>query len=249
MIIEPVRKVNVTKQVFDQMLDIIYQNQWKVGERLPSEAELCDLFGVSRVTIRQAIQKLVALDLVETRHGEGSFVKAVSPGNSMNALMPDLYLRTDEDTLSQILEYREIIEVHACRLAALRQLPEDLVVLENIVNEMEHGMAADDQQAFAQADIEFHLHIARMTRNSIVIKIHEILTPILVHAMQDTIVKMGYLGLWYHKEIVAAFAEKDIDKATTLMKEHLSNNWRFLAANGNTTSSNTTKSMEPEEEL
>ena len=127
--IEPIRKVNVSKQVFDQMLEMIYSGQWKSGDRLPSELELCGLFGVSRVTIRQAIQKLAALDLVETRHGEGSFIKDVSPGGSMNALMPEIYLRGGEDALRQVLEYREIIEVHSCRLAAERAEAEDCQVL------------------------------------------------------------------------------------------------------------------------
>lgn len=247
MLIEPIRKVNVTKQVFDQMLDIIYSGKWKAGDRLPSESELCESFGVSRVTIRQAIQKLAALDLIETRHGEGSFVKAVSPGSSMNALMPDIYLRNEEDTLPQVLEYREIIEVQSCRLATLRCQPGDCQVLQNTVEQMEKMMTEDDQKGFAQADMEFHLQIARMTRNSIIIKIHEILEMLLIKAMQDTIMKMGYLGLWYHKEILAAIEQKDAERASALMKEHLSNNWRFLAVNGAAPASPAATTMKQEE--
>ena len=229
MLIEPIRKINVSKQVFDQMLELIYSGQWKPEDRLPSEAELCSLFGGSRVTIRQAIQKLAALDLVETRHGEGSFIKSVSPGSSMTALMPDIYLRGDENAMQEVLEYREILEVQSCRLAAERAQPEDLEALRENVARMELMANADDCKGFAQVDMEFHELIAHMTRNSIIFKIHEILGTILMRAMQDVVSRMGYMGLKYHKEILEAIARRDADRAAALMKEHLSNNWRFLS--------------------
>ena len=231
--IEPIRKVNVSKQVFDQMLEMIYSGQWKSGDRLPSELELCGLFGVSRVTIRQAIQKLAALDLVETRHGEGSFIKDVSPGGSMNALMPEIYLRGGEDALRQVLEYREIIEVHSCRLAAERAEAEDCQVLRENVALMEQMVSAEDSKGFAQADLDFHLQIARMTRNSIILRIHEILGTILMGAMHDTIRRMGFMGLWYHQAILEAIEQRDGDRAAALMQEHLSNNWRFFSTEEN----------------
>ena len=231
MLIEPIRKINVSKQVFDQMLELIYSGQWKPEDRLPSEAELCSLFGVSRVTIRQAIQKLAALDLVEPRHREGSFFKSVSPGSSKTALMPDIYLRGDENAMQEVLEYREILEVQSCRLAAERAQPEDLEALRENVARMELMANADDCKGFAQVDMEFHELIAHMTRNSIIFKIHEILGTILMRAMQDVVSRMGYMGLKYHKEILEAIARRDADRAAALMKEHLSNNWRFLSEN------------------
>ena len=231
--IEPIRKVDVSKQGVGQMLEMIYSGQWKSGDRLPSELELCGLFGVSRVIIRQAIQKLAALDLVETRHGEGSFIKDVSPGGSMNALMPEIYLRGGEDALRQVLEYREIIEVHSCRLAAERAEAEDCQVLRENVALMEQMVSAEDSKGFAQADLDFHLQIARMTRNSIILRIHEILGTILMGAMHDTIRRMGFMGLWYHQAILEAIEQRDGDRAAALMQEHLSNNRRFFSTEEN----------------
>ena len=66
--------------MFEQLKDNLIQGTWKPGEKLASENELASLFGVSRITIRQALSRLAALGLVETRLGEGSFVAEQSPG-------------------------------------------------------------------------------------------------------------------------------------------------------------------------
>ena len=71
----PVKKSSASDQVFEQLKDNLIQGTWKPGEKLASENELASLFGVSRITIRQALSRLAALGLVETRLGEGSFVE------------------------------------------------------------------------------------------------------------------------------------------------------------------------------
>ena len=109
-----------------------------------------------------------------------------------------------------------------CLPVALNELRENVARMELMAN-------ADDCKGFAQVDMEFHELIAHMTRNSIIFKIHEILGTILMRAMQDVVSRMGYMGLKYHKEILEAIARRDADRAAALMKEHLSNNWRFLS--------------------
>ena len=92
MEIKPIRKVNVGEMVFNQLQDLLIRGEWKPGDRLPSENELAELFHVSRITVRQALQKLSAMGLIETRLGEVSFVRKVDASESMNALVSTLYL-------------------------------------------------------------------------------------------------------------------------------------------------------------
>ena len=73
MAIKKVVKSSVSQQVFDQLREQILSGSWKPGQKLPSENELAAQFGVSRVTVRNALQKLSGLGLLETRFGEGSF--------------------------------------------------------------------------------------------------------------------------------------------------------------------------------
>ena len=83
---EYLKKQDIKEQVFQQLLSKIQSGEWKPGEKLPSENELTKAMGVSRITVREAIQKLVAINLVETYQGKGSFVKNV------NSITPTLTL-------------------------------------------------------------------------------------------------------------------------------------------------------------
>ena len=91
MEIRPIERTNVGEQVFDQLKQLLIEGTWTPGQRLPSENELANMLHVSRVTVRQALQKLSALDLIETRLGEGSFVKKIDVGSNMNALIPVMF--------------------------------------------------------------------------------------------------------------------------------------------------------------
>ena len=73
--LKPIKKESVRVQVFWQLRDQILRRTWPPGSKLPSEKELCQTMGVSRVSIREGIQHLVSLGILETRHGEGTFVR------------------------------------------------------------------------------------------------------------------------------------------------------------------------------
>ena len=86
--INKVSRVKVSDAVYNQMMDMITRGQWKSGERIPSEPELSQLFGVSRVTVREAVQKLVSLSLVECRQGEGTYVCDTKSSTFLSAFIP-----------------------------------------------------------------------------------------------------------------------------------------------------------------
>lgn len=91
MQITPIQKVNVVEEIFDQLQSMLIEGTWKPGDKIPSENELSETFGVSRMTIRQALQKMKALGLIETRSGSGSFVRKISPDDSLQDLVPLMY--------------------------------------------------------------------------------------------------------------------------------------------------------------
>ena len=125
--IKPIKKVRVGEQVFRQMKGLLISGEWRPGDKLPSETELAEQFGISRITVRQALQRLSALNLIETRLGEGSFVKTVEIDQPLDNLISIAYLGTK--TQSQVLEFRTILEVASAGLAAIRAGDEDLLLL------------------------------------------------------------------------------------------------------------------------
>ena len=84
-------RTGVRHQVFEQMKQRIASGHWAPGTRDPSEAELTRIFGVSRISVREALQKMVALDLLDTRHGEGTFVRRLAD-HRMSPLIPEMLL-------------------------------------------------------------------------------------------------------------------------------------------------------------
>lgn len=108
MDLKPVRRVRLSAQIEEQLKQQLLEGRWKAGERLPSEHELSRIFQVSRVSIRQALQALSAQGLIETRSGDGSFVKQPDIRDLMQGSIPDIYLT--EDSLRWVMEFRRLLK-------------------------------------------------------------------------------------------------------------------------------------------
>lgn len=225
--IKPIQKVNVGEQVYEQLKHLLIEGEWAPGTKIPSENELADMFNVSRITVRQALQKLNALGLLETRFGEGSFVKVVDVGESMNGLIPMMYL--GEQSAQEVFEFRMIIETECARLAARRASAEDVEGLKESLECMVKCEDSRDLSGFSAADLDFHFKIAQITRNALVIKTMSILRDVLESSMYDVIDKMGCEnGIFYHTEIIRAIEEKEEVKAASMMKEHIKKNFEYF---------------------
>lgn len=225
--IKPIKKVRVGEQVFQQMKGLLISGEWRPGDKLPSETELAEQFGISRITVRQALQRLSALNLIETRLGEGSFVKTVEIDQPLDNLISIAYLGTK--TQSQVLEFRTILEVASAGLAAIRAGDEDLLLLQENLSHMKAIAAQKDDDAFSDLDLEFHTAIGQITKNPLIIRTNSILRDVLEPSMKEVIQRMGYeTALRYHAQIIDAIRQKDSALAEDLMRKHIEENKDFF---------------------
>jgi GntR family transcriptional regulator, transcriptional repressor for pyruvate dehydrogenase complex len=216
--LKPIKKESVRGQVFWQLRDQILRRTWPPGSKLPSENDLSRTMGVSRVSIREGIQHLVSLGILETRHGEGTFVRELSGQVHFNALIPLLVL--DNIDILQVLEYRQIIEKGTSALAAERATDQDMAEMEAVYDQMVR--ARDDVTEFARADLEFHLVLAKATGNPVIIKVNNVLRSILEVSMDNIVSTLGMEdGLHYHRLIIDAIRARDAQAAESLMQEHV----------------------------
>ena len=102
--------------VADQILEEIRKGRWKVGDRLPPEAELALEFCVSRVCLREGLKKLNVLGIVKIMQGDGTYVNEVNPSEFMKPLFN--LLTVTENDIDEIYNARLFVESGACRLAA-----------------------------------------------------------------------------------------------------------------------------------
>lgn len=222
MAIQKIQKVRIGDQVFEQLKQMIADGEWKPGDRLPSETELASQFGISRVTVRQALQKLSALSLIETRLGEGSFVRKAEIEETLDQLIPTAYL--SHDAIEHVFEFREIIETASARLAARRADADDIKELRKIQKRCEK--AADEAgEAFSEADLAFHFKIGEITGNPMIIRTNQILQDTLRATMAEVIRRMGCgPALEYHGKIIDAIEAHDEDTVAALMAAHIGKN-------------------------
>ena len=220
MSLSPVKRESISEQVFEQIKQMIIDRELYPGEKLPSETELGNILGVSRVTVRQALQKLAVLGLVETRLGEGTFVcEANIATHVKNSLVPDIYL-TPHST-EEVLDFRCAIEVETAGLAARRATPEDIEQLKALMAR-QLNVETRTPKSFADDDIAFHMTIAKSTGNSLIIATYELLNDILSSAMMHTVRSLGMeIGIPYHRKLVQAIEAHDEHSAIVTMKEHM----------------------------
>ena len=224
--IERIKKTNIGEQVFQQMKEMLISGEWRAGEKIPSENELAELFGVSRITVRQALQKLSALGLLDTRVGEGTFVREADLSACLNGLLPTAYLGAWDN--KQVIEYRLIIETGSAYLAAQRAKETDILKLEELLAQMEEAAEKKDNHLFAEKDLEFHREVAVISQNSLLIKTNVILKEILEYAMLEVIDRMEYVGLSYHRKLIEAFKSHDAEAARSIMAEHIARNKEYF---------------------
>lgn len=218
MDIKPISKNNISDQVYEQLKAKLIEGEWKQGDKIPSENELAVLFGVSRVTVRHAISKLSTLDLVETRLGEGTFVKELRPGIFMKEMIPYIYL--NKDSISEVLEFRLVIEVETAGIAAARITQTDIARLKESLKRMESYR--DNLAMYVDEDLHFHMIIAKSTKNSLIIQVNNIVREIIRETIRNATEKIGVeVGFKYHRLIIETMEQRDSDRAKNMMREHL----------------------------
>lgn len=163
MEITRVQKVNLTEAVYDQLKENLLSGTWAEGTRLPSESDLCRQFSVSRVVVREALQKLRGEKLIVTRQGLGTFV-----ANPTNFLPATQAFNLSEQVYRDFLEFRNAVEVTSVKLSRKAAKEEDFRLMETRLKEM---TAADtDNDRYNLADYQFHLAVVCAGHNDLLIQ-------------------------------------------------------------------------------
>jgi len=189
--------------------------RYAIGDRLPSERDLAQQYGVSRPTIREAIIALEVDGLVEVRTNSGVYVTALQPRGGIPA--------TTDVGPFELLEARRIFEAEICSLAAQMIDEAQISRLRDLVADME----SEDLLRAEAADREFHMEIARATQNSAMEKTISMLWDMRESSPQYALLteKVRAAGVAprvsEHRRIVNALASGDADAAREAMRDHL----------------------------
>ena len=216
--IKKIKRHSVSEEVLEEFKRLISSGEWKAGEKIPSENELAAAMGVSRVSIRSALEQIKSLGLLVSRQGEGTFVCQIDGGQYMKALMPMVMLEPANQ--KYVLELRRVLECEQAALAAQRAEKADIEALRKNISQMQQMQM--DAQAVAEQDLEFHMLLAKACKNPLMIQTSQILKDVIRGNIQLSAGKIDIdLTLEYHKEILRAIENREPQKARQIMAEHL----------------------------
>ncbi len=149
-------KANTGDAVVEYMKKKIISGEWSEGTKITKEVQLAEELGVSRTSVRAAMNQLVAMGVLVRKKRMGTFVKETSPQLFLNNLVPDLMLNTYDEL--EILDFREIFETECTTRFAQRHSEEEFKALESCIEEMEKHSGYGEKE-FSDADLRFQMTI------------------------------------------------------------------------------------------
>lgn len=215
------QKQSVIEETAERIVDIIRDNNYLPGDKLPSERQLGKQLKVGRTSVREAIRRLEAVGLLEVRQGLGTYVK--DPGSRIlqSSLVPHVVF--DQEKLEELFETREIIETAAAALAAQRANSSQIDQMRYWKQLVETYVARNDAEGIAMADVEFHRQIIAASDNSTLTALMDSLVDLLRDMRFDASNVPALLPeiVSGHREILEAIESGDKEAANLAMSNHL----------------------------
>ncbi len=189
------------------------------GDQLPPERQLAVTFHAARGTVRRALDQLESAGLVSRRLGSGTFVTSRNAGEKPADDFTDLI------SPLQLIEARFAVEPYTTRLAVLNATRRDLDEMQTVLARLEN--CGDDKDEFSKWDAEFHLVIARASRNPLLVNVYAQINKVRLHAqwdvMKEQILSPEVIRDYHrqHRAIYEAIDQRDAQRAQALITEHL----------------------------
>jgi len=216
---EPIRNNgNLSENVVNQIIQAINTGQLKLGDKLPSERDLGEMFSVSRTVIRDGLKTLVGLGVVHIRHGMGAFINIVDQKEDVNRLAS--LLQITKGTLEELFQVRKVLESQSVIWCTQNATGADIFELEEIVRKAKD---LEDTARLALLDAEFHLKISEAAGNRVLLRLMVNLLDLLGENRVRVIMIPGrqQLSVLDHECIVEAIKARNTELAQRCMLKHL----------------------------
>lgn len=216
-----ISNTKIYEQIADILLESIKSGEYQVGDKLPSIQKLGQQYGVSVASVREALNALRTIGIIEMKQGYGTFIKQIEPtffelGDKFTSL----------DQITELLELREIVESATVEKAAIHRNEADLVSLKKALDEM--GEAVTDGTSGEKADLQFHLSIARAAKNSLLVELLNNISELMQDSMEETrkifiYSKQKTMNKLHEEHVIIynAIVEQNATNAVKTMESHL----------------------------
>jgi GntR family transcriptional repressor for pyruvate dehydrogenase complex len=212
----------MSEAIVEQIRGLIRSEQLRPGDRLPSERDLGERMGVSRVTVREAMRVLEAGGLIEIRVGARGGAIVTSPSSTkLGHGLADL-ISLSPLTAAEVTEARQVFELGIIPMVVTRATEQDITELRAMV--AEHQAALKRGEYNMQMSAAFHVRVAACTHNAAIeMLVHSFHGPLLMSLREAQVAAplMGVRGTNEHRDFVEAVARRDVEEAEQIMRTHL----------------------------
>jgi len=192
---KPIKNTTISKKVIEQIKYMLYEDTLKKGDRLPSERLMAEKLQISRSSVREALRELEIMGLIESRPGEGNFIKENFEDILFEPFSTIFLIK--QSSTREILELREIIEKGNVSLAAERITDEELRELKSILDK---SSVSDSEDELVDLDVLFHYKIAQGSKNFLLQSILNAVSSLIEFSIKDT--RKNILIGDVHKQII-----------------------------------------------
>ena len=220
---KPIERIPIVEQVMNNLNDYIKEQGLNPGDKMPTEKEVCEMFGVGRSTVREAYRMMQALGILEVHRGKGVYFIGFPKEDDQDSVVS--WFKQHAQTLSDYMEVRSAIETTSIRLAIERATDKDIAALEEIHNSFIKSAESHKTVNLAFYDQEFHHKITAITQNELLKKIEKNISECLINYRTQTFTIEGNIqrAIASHQLLIDAFHERDKNKGTALMTQHMEN--------------------------
>jgi len=225
MSIKPIKEKKIYEEIVEQIKQLMANGNLNPGDRLPSERELAERLQVSRASVREAVKSLEIMAFVETKPGEGTFIRS---HNSDEIILPlAMFLAVEKSSIFDMFEIRRIFETATARMAAERATEDEIARIYHYYKQMEESISFKDSEKGEEYDTLFHYSIAEASRNGLLIRLYRTLNEDFARAISTA---RGQLYIYkenpqlildQHKRIYEAISRHNPWKASQAMLEHV----------------------------
>jgi DNA-binding FadR family transcriptional regulator len=216
------REATLSSRVTSQIEKLITEMQLQPGQRMPSERELSERFGVSRTVVREAVRTLTAKGMLEVRPGSGTSVSKPT-ARAMTSSMTH-YLRSGQPKLDfeKLIEVRRLLEVGIAEIAAERRDAEDVQALRAQLAALKN-LDDDDREGFVRSDIGFHMALAQAAHNEFFVLLLDSLNEMMIESrrLAFKLPRTRANAYRHHKAILRAIVRQDVAGTSAAMHAHL----------------------------
>ncbi len=218
---KPISSSSVVDQILAQIQQAIATGRFKMGDKLPSEYELMAELNVGRNSIREAIRVLTTMGVTEVRRGDGTYFCTSMKPSSMDFIIYSMLL--DSSSANEIIELRYTLDKDVLNLAIEHATPEDIEILEDYIQKMRNYFKEGELTLAAKYDYDFHLHLAKSTKNRLLERIIIGIYRIFESSIERNIRTEEDFATadTHHQEMIECLKTKNYDKVNEVVKKSL----------------------------